>query len=126
LRCWIYSLYAVVRFVADFISLMFRQGPDETANRRNVVYDEKTGHVILLLRSNAPSIQVFLYITALRSCCRFGNSQPVNRSCDEGCFARDHNKLSVDREKGGSSPVTARLLIVQDVENALVQYCARS
>ena len=60
LLCRIYSLYAVFRFTADFISLMFQQGADETANGRVIVHDEKTGLAIFLLRRDRLSIQDFL------------------------------------------------------------------
>jgi len=49
---------------------MLQQGADETANRRVIVCDEKTGHAILSPRSNAPintGVPVYYRLAQLRS-----------------------------------------------------------
>jgi hypothetical protein len=53
-------LFAVFGFAADFVSLVFQQRADEIANGGVIVYDEESGHAILLLGRPQPSIQGFL------------------------------------------------------------------
>jgi hypothetical protein len=75
-----------------------------------------------------PSIQGFLYISALRSCCRFGAiGQFINHLTKDVCpRSRTSCRWTERKKKMGASPATARLFIVQHVENFLIRYRALS